>query len=248
MKISSVLPLITACLAAGTGSALTPTVAGHDVDPLNVPLFAKPGQTRLAVAFGQKGEGAHVNGGIAVSQGVELLAAGSFADLNNCPSCNISERRHIEVGFGAYAVNPETGRIREIAAGVAQGRFRMSGAVPNFDPEAQEMRVTASDYREVFLQADLGRRFKWIDRAGSIRLAGYRYEKSSLVDGNGLALPMAKSAWGVYLEPAYSFRVGYKGMKVDTQWGLSLPVLQPEGFGNNLVWASLGLGFDLFTL
>src|SRR5690349_8387494 len=100
----------------------------HDVDPINAPLFSVPGQTRLAIAFGQKGEGIHALGGAAVSERWAVVAAAAYADLNNCNSCNISERRHIEAGLGWLAPATAAGTRREAFAGLGFGRFRMSSS------------------------------------------------------------------------------------------------------------------------
>lgn len=218
----------------------------HNSDPVNAPLFTKPGQTRLAIAFGQKGEGIHADGGVALTPRFGLIAATSYADLNNCLSCNISERRHVEAGLAWYAPISATGLAREAMVGIATGRFRMSGSNDSWDPASVDMRVTAGHYEEIYLQADIGKCGRWIDRAGTLRLAGYRITDFTLHDGDGKRLTANASQWGLYAEPVFLFRFGYRQVKFDTQLGLSLALIQAGGVDNNPIWASLGLGVDLF--
>lgn len=227
-------------------SATAVEVVGHNTDPMNVPLLAGPGQTRIAASFGPGGSGIHLHGGVAVSRRWALAAAAAYADLNNCSSCTISERRHGEASLGYFRYSPTTGRVLEAYAGAGVGRFRMTGNPKRWAPQPEEMRVTAGHYEQYHAQADFGRRTKWSDWSGAVRLAAYRFTGFSLRDGNGDTLPVATGHWGLYVEPAYVYRLGYRWVKAELQAGLSLPVVQADGLDNNKVWGSFGLGLDLF--
>jgi len=237
--------LFLTCLAL-TSTLWAATKPIHDTDPINAPLFAKPGQTRLAVAIGQKSEGIHAHGGVALTPHFALVAATSWADLNNCMSCRISERRHVEAGLGYYAPVSATGLSREVFGGLGFGRFRMSGNDWNWDPRPEDLRVTAGHYQEAYVQANVGKTAKWMDRAGGLRLVAYHVTDFALKDGYGAHLQGEASQWGLYAEPAIILRFGFRDFKIDTQMGVSIPLIQGDAVDNNPVWVSIGMGLNLF--
>jgi hypothetical protein len=235
-----------ACLTVCATSLCAANVPGHDVDPINAPLFSKPGQTRLALALGQKGQGAHAHGGLAISPNLAVVGSVAYAKQANCNSCTISERQHIEAGVAYYSPLLANGFAREVIAGLGTGNFRMSGSQWKWDPQPDELRVTKGSYNQAYLQANVGKRDKWIDWAGSLRVAAYRITGFSLKNGEDQLLDAPQKHWGLYLEPAAIFRFGYREVKIDNQIGLSLPLVQADEVDNNVLWASLGVGVDLF--
>lgn len=240
------LRILIACLAS-PALVSAARVPGHDTDPVNAGLFTRAGQTRLAAHLGQKFEGVHAFGGVAVAREWAVTGSVAYADLNHCLSCTISERRHLDAGIGWFRQDSATGWIREGIAGAGLGRFRMTGNPGKWDPQPEDMRVTAGWYEMAYLQAQMGKRFKWNDRIGALRLAAYRFTGFSLKDGNGAPKPIEAEHWGLYVEPAGIYRLGFPLVKADFQIGLSLPLLQAEGLDNNLIWATVGIGFDLFA-
>jgi hypothetical protein len=107
--------------------------------------------------------------------------------------------------------------------------------------------VSGGKYHEVFLQGNLGRTGIFIDRAASLRLAGFRYYDFGQWDGDGNARPAPSRHWGFFLEPAYTFRLGYKHLKAESQIGVSLPLYQAEGLEHQWMWISVGAGVDVFA-
>jgi hypothetical protein len=226
--------------------ALAAKVPGHDPDPLNIPLFTQPGHSRLSAHLGQKFEGIHASGSVALTPRWGLMGSAAYADLDRCPSCIISVRRHTDAAVGYYEHDSAKATTREAFAGVGLGRFRMSGNTGKWDPQPQDIRVTEGWYEQFYLQANLGKRFKWDDRGGSLRLALYRFTGFLLRDGFGDVLPSEPDHWGLYLEPGFVYRLGFRPVKLDLQLGASLPLLQADAVDNNLVWLSAGIGVDLF--
>lgn len=241
LPAASSLILLASLSAFGEARAL-----GHSTDPLNVPLFGKPGQVRLSIEYGQKGEGIHAQGGVAGGRRWALVGAGSFAQHNNCLSCTISERRHAELGLATYDRAP-TGWVREALAGMGTGRLKVSGPNDDWDPESEDQRVTGGIYDMGFLQANIGRQFRFTDRAASLRLSAWRFNRFTKQDGEGRHLPVDRSHLAVYLEPGLTFRLGYKGVKAEAQMGFCLPLVEAAGLDNNRLWFSFGMGLDLFN-
>lgn len=236
----------TLLLLASLAAAQDSRPLGHVTDPLNVPLFGRTGQTRLSVEYGQKGEGIHAQGGVAVGPRLAVVGAGSYAQLNNCFSCRVSERRHMELGLGAYD-KTATGVAREAFVGVGTGRFKASGFTPPFLFDPMDGRVTGGIYNMGYLQANIGKQYRFTDRAASLRLSAWQFNRFTLHDGDGQALPVARNHLSVYLEPGLIYRLGYKDLKSELQLGLSLPLVEAAGLHNNRLWVSLGIGLDLFN-
>lgn len=218
---------------------------GHVTDPLNVPLFGQQGQARLSLEIGQKGEGIHAQGGIALGPRLALIGAGSYAQHNNCFGCRVSERRHSELGLGAFD-RTATGWVREAYLGMGTGRFKVSGDHDGWDPEAESLRLTGGLYNMGFLQANIGQRFRFTDRAASLRLSAWQFNRFTKEDGIG-PLPVARNHLSVYLEPGFIYRLGYKDLKTEAQMGFSFPLVEAAGLDNHRLWMSLGIGLDLFN-
>lgn len=245
MRVKSCTSLLLIALGTCLPPSWSAAAPGHYPDPMNAPLLRKKGETRLSVALGQKGEGLHLAGSTAVSDKVALMAAGSYAQKDNCPSCNISVRRHYEIGAGTID-RTRSGLVREIYAGAGTGRFKASGTTGQWDPQPEEIRVTAGHYDEVFLQTDIGKRNRYSSFGGAARLSGYRFYGFSKVDGNGSTLPVSASHFGLFLEPALTYELGFRNLKMETQFGVSLPLVEAKGVDSNRLWFSLGLGLNAF--
>ena len=237
--------LLILALGASLSQAWSASAPGHFPDPMSVPLMVNKGQTHLSAALGQKGEGLHLKGAVAVSDKVALIAATSYAQKDNCQSCNTSVRHHYELGAGTFG-KTQGGFVREFYAGAAVGLFRASGESKKWDPQPEDIKVTAGHYDEVFLQAGIGKPNDHSTFAGAARLAGYRYYRFSKSNGYGIPLPVASSHWGLFLEPALTYKLGFKGLKTETQLGVSIPLVEAKEVNADRLWFSLGMGIDLF--
>lgn len=236
-------------VSAALGTAL---LVGCSLNPARVPeaqpvpLFRKQGETRLAASM-QHLKGVNVQAAAAVGEKVSLIAGGAYAQQDNCLSCSKEVARHVELGLGSYQAL-ENGWVRELYAGAGVGRFKVSGNSGKFDPQTEDIVVSGGKYREAFLQANLGRNGSWIDQGVSTRLSGSRFYDFGQWDGEGRARSAPGRHWGVFLEPAYTLRLGYKEIKTETQIGFSLPVYQAQGLDNQMLWITVGLGLNLGRL
>ena len=97
-----------------------------------------------------------------------------------------------------------------------------------------------------FLQANIGKQFRFTDRAASLRLSAWQFSRFTKQDGYGKDLPVASNHLAVYLEPCLIYRLGYKAVNAEAQAGFSFPLVEAAGLHNNRLWFSLGIGLDLF--
>jgi hypothetical protein len=234
--------------AAGIASLFACAAApGHFPDPQNVPLFGKAGETRLNVAIAQLGNGIGIESGWAVGKNVALVANGAYSKPRSetCPGCRLDGKQHLELGAGLFD-RMDQGLIREVYAGLGGGRFKASGFTSDWDPAAEDLVRTSGDYRHVFLQGDMGLNGSILDWIGSVRLSAFDYHHFRKLDGNGMPLPVAARHMDVFLEPALTFRLGYRQLKTETQLGFSMPLHQAENLDNEMIWLSLGVSLSAF--
>ena len=238
--IIRLLGAVTAALAWGCATA-----PGHIPDPLNVPLLSKRGETRVSGNLGYMGSGVQVQAATAVTGRMALLGAAAYAQESNCFTCTTNIRRHGELGAGWFAPT-ETGLTREVFAGAGIGRFRVLGESGKFDPSNEDLFITSGNYQQLFLQGNVGRNGKFLDRAAALRLSAFRYTDFEKFNGDGVPQSVARNHLGFYAEPALILRFGFKHIKAESQIGLSLPLYQPKGLDNEIVWVGLGLSLDAF--
>jgi hypothetical protein len=224
------------------GCSLNPA---HFPDVQPIPLLQKRGETQVAAAY-QYGKGIQSSVAVAVTHHLAIFANGAYAQQDNCFDCSKEVTRHLELGVGAFRVL-SNGVSQEFFLGGGMGRFKALGNSGKWDPSAQDIVVSGGKYQDVFLQGEIGRRGRLFDRAGSMRLSAFRYYDFSQWNGDAIALPTPSRHWGLFLEPAVTFRFGPKLLKANSQIGLSLPILQAAELDNQWVWWSFGLNLDIFS-
>ena len=218
-------------------------VITHIPDAQPVPLFQKQGELRVAASY-QPGKGVNAAVDLALGKHLAMLAGGAFAEHDNCFSCSKEVTRHFELGIGAFEKMGSGGNVGEVYFGLGIGSFKTSASDGSWDPQLQDITVSAGSYNEAFLQADFGRNKTVCDLAASMRLSGFRYYDFGKWDGAGAALFAPSEHWGLFLEPAFTFRVGYKHLKAENQIGVSLPLYQASGMQNQRLWLTIGVSMS----
>lgn len=216
---------------------------GHIPDTFPTPLFREQGDTRLWGTIGTPGAMTG-HAGAAVTSGLAAFAGGSYVQLDNCSTCQQRVKRHGELGVGIFRPL-ESGVTRELYLGAGLGRFKVSSSprVAGFvgDTDPTTFIVTSGRYSKVFVQGNLGVPGRYVDRAASFRLSTYRYEDFEKRDGNG-PLPMSARHWGLFAEPALTLRLGLENIKLESQLGGTIPLMQAEELDNRGFWLSVGVG------
>jgi hypothetical protein len=217
----------------------------HVIEPMAMPLFSKPGEIQGRLGTGPDGEGFRLQGGYAVNPKLAIVAAGSFAQKENCATCYTRVQRHFEIAAGTY--RPIAGAwTGEAFAGAGTGRFKASGEIGGWDPSLEDLRMTSAQYDLAFIQANVGHRGTWGDIAYGLRTSLHRLRNYKTVDGLQMTLPTRNEAWGAYLEPSITGAVGFKDYKLDVQLGSSIPMVDAQREDERRGWISVGMGFHAF--
>lgn len=216
----------------------------HYADGQNVPLFEKSGQAQAHLGY-QFEKGLQAQTAVAVSPQFALHLGGAYSERDNCHSCSKDVTRHIDLGLETYR-KLDNGYLQGFIIGGGLGRFKAFGKNAKWDPAPEDIFVSHSQYHEFFLQGHQGKRGPIFEQAGSLRLSGFRFYDFHAWDGNEKPLDYANRQWGLYLEPAYTVRVGYKAVKLQCQSGISLPLYQSKDFNNSKIWLNFGVTSRLF--
>jgi hypothetical protein len=205
----------------------------------NVPLFEKTGQVQASLGY-QSEKGIQSNIAVAVSPQLALHLGAAYSQQDNCHSCSKEVTRHVDLGLETFR-KLENGYLQGLMVGGGLGRFKTLGTDGSWDPAREDMFVSSGKYYQFFTQAHHGKRGRIFDQAGSLRLSGFRYFDFQAWDGDEVPLDYPNRHWGLFLEPAYTLRAGYKAVKAQIQSGVSLPLYQEEGLSNSKVWVNFAL-------
>ena len=157
---------------------------------------------------------------------------------------------YAEGGYGFY-LKPQAGKkLRaEIFGLIGAGAAEATNGSVNYDAKSSYLRYS--------IQGDIGWLGNITEGAFSVR-AGY-LDFSSLQTTSYKDL--SQGAWmrgsydsfsegsktSLFIDPAFTFRIGYKGVKLLTQLGYSVPANDAMAFGWDRTFSSLGLQFRINT-
>ena len=231
----------TTVLALSVLLAACATAPSHVVDPQIVPLFQKRGDARLNVLVTDH---PFIQVGNALTDRLGLIAAAAYSQRReDCPSCDMYVRRHIEIGLGGYRQRAERQSL-EFFAGAGAGRFATDGFNVDYDANPASLVVTSGKYTQAFLQVDGGLVGRVVERAAAVRLTAYRFTDFRKRDGNGNTIPVPDAQFGLFLEPTMVYRLGVARIKGEIQLRLTAPLVEAEGMNSDIVRLSLALGIQ----
>lgn len=164
-----------------------------------------------------------------------------YRDYGNCDDCRTYKRSFGEVGLGYYFPNEkEAGRVTEVFAGFGTGN---SETLESKDYFAGETIHAKGRYNRVFLQANQGLRKRTSEIAGSIRVSTIHFvDYDEYVTSKR---PNNDANWRIFLEPAFTGRIGFENLKLSGQIGFSLPVTKKSNFKSRNGWVTIGLQVNL---
>lgn len=209
---------------------------------VNAPLLKEKGEVQLNVTQND------LQAAVAVGRNVAVMANGYYAGYRG----NDDYDHNGLLGEAAvgYFTTLENDFIFEGFAGAGAGRLHKQQTFIN----QADQRYTASfkaNAAKFFIQPDFGIKTKFFDAIVSTRFSAVKYTSFSqqnyptdelrkdYLDNGRLTNPMF-----VFAEPALTARVGYKYLKLQLQYGLTInvtgnPIRHPANF------SSLGLVIDI---
>jgi len=261
-------PLILAAIA--TLSGCIPPL--YHPSTINAPMFSKKGEVNVSGAYGKAGTDVQAAYSVSDNSGVMLncsfgskiqtdIDSGSALTSNLVEESNSSlgEYKHgyhfnfVEGGYGFYLKPKKRSDLRaEVFGLIGAGYAESFNELINYRAYGNYMRYS--------IQGNLGYVSKVTEGALSLRIGyldftGLNLNESANVSSNsGEAgsnqrnITNAKGGTSAFfIDPAVTFRVGYKGVKLFLQSGMSIPLSGPVNFGWDKSWGSIGLQFRIST-
>ena len=158
---------------------------------------------------------------------------------------------YAEGGYGFY-LKPESGsKLRAEIFGLIGAGDAESGAY-GFNGEAK------ASYLRYTLQGDIGYAGNITEGALSVRFgyldfSGLQTSPNNISPNYGSWMYNSYDSYpgsdktSFFIDPALTFRIGYKGVKMITQFGISIPSSNHVSFGWTQSWASIGMHFRINT-
>lgn len=205
-------------------------------------LMDQKGDLHAAVYTGTNG--IDIQGGYAVSENVGLVAAASFGkredDTNSDGSLDADFHKHNYGEFGLSYFHPFGGVGRfEALGGFGFGSAETVTQYDFFGPEV--VRATGS-YNKFFVQSNVGLETGALEAGVAIRLGQVVFNEFETSDET-----YGDSEAGTFFEPGVFARVGWKNIKIESQFGLSGLLQDEVAFDYEPGILSIGLHLQLNT-
>lgn len=214
----------------------------YTTNAVNVPLLKEKGEVKLNVTQND------LQAAIAVSDNIGIMANGYYENYNGS-----NNYRHGgamgELGLG-YLLNSEGNLVMETYVGGGLGKVHKQ---QQFTTNTNDDYMASFDVNAVkgFVQTNLGYRSKYFDVALTPKFSFVKYSnfsqtnyseeqlKNDYLDRNRLTDPLF-----VFAEPAITVRGGYKFIKLQAQYGVTLNV-GGQSIRKTPDFGSLGLIIDI---
>lgn len=218
------------------------TTTLYTTNAVNVPLLKEKGEVKVNVTQND------LQAAVAVSDNIGIIANGYYKNYDTG-----NHYRHGgsmgELGIG-YLLNSEGHLVMENYVGAGLGKVYKQEQLSN---PANDTYMANFDANAVkgFLQANLGYRSRYFDVALTPKFSFVKYSnfsqtnysdaelKKDYLDNNRLTDPLF-----VFAEPAITVRAGYKFVKVQAQYGVTLNI-GGQSIRKTPDFASLGLVIDI---
>lgn len=235
------IKIIATAISIVTFSSCSTTM--YTTNAVNAPLLKEKGELKVNITQND------LQAAVAVTDKVGIMANGYYNNYNG--SNNYKHYGGMgELAIG-YLLNSEKNNlVMETYIGTGLGKIHKQ---EQFTDVANNTYMANFDANAVkgFIQSNLGYRSKYFDVALTPKFSFVKYTsfnsnnysqnklEEDYLDGNRLTTPLY-----VFAEPAITVRGGYKFIKLQAQYGLTLN-LGPHNIRNTADFASLGLVIDL---
>lgn len=214
----------------------------YTTNAVNAPLLKDKGEIKVNITQND------LQAAVAVTENIGIMANGFYKNYNG--DNNYNHRGAMgELGIG-YFTNSENNLVFETFVGAGYGQINKSEKFTDF---ANNPYTASFDARAAkgFLQTNLGFRSKYFDIALTPKFSFVKYIffdqsnysndelKKDYLDENKLTNPIF-----IFAEPAITIRGGYKFIKIQAQYGLTLNVTG-QNIKQSPDFASIGLIFDI---
>lgn len=236
MNNNLILFLLSAAVLAGCASGAT-----YFPNVQNVPLVQSEDDLLISAHIDvEEIGGGHLQFAKPVAKRFIVMGNFLYRDFGNCEDCRTYKRNFGELGLGYYFPNDrDEESVTEVFAGFGSGTSETREG-KGFDEGIE----ASGRYYRLFVQADQGIKRRLTEGAISMRISGVKfsgYEEFHTKLGSPDVRQANNDAnWRIFLEPAFTGRIGFENVKLSGQIGFSLPVTKISNFKSQYGWASIG--------
>ena len=188
---------------------LNSCVPAYIPNTVNTPLFT--GKHELTANIGTGISGWDPQVAFSVSKHIGIMVNSSFANRTK-DTVNFHRHAFVEGGVG-YFINPVGPLVLEAYGGFGAGK------VESYYDNDNLKRTTNAELRRFFFQPSVGITNKVVDISFTPRLVLVDVDMLDYKDVNSNHL----TGYRPFVEPTFTFKVGYKYVKFFTQFGFSIP-------------------------
>ena len=194
---------------------------------VNTPLLSNKGEFQVTANAALSGFDPQLS--YAVTDNIGLMVNGSFANQTSDSTDDYHKHQFVELGAGYYKKIGQRVRF-EGYGGLGFGNLESN------DDDALFIPFSSVKTTRVFLQPTIGATTEIFDGSFSSRFVVVNMKQD------------LHSDIGYFIEPVLTSRLGYKYVKVVTQFGVSIPLNSEIDFGYEPFIFSIGLQLNLGKL
>ncbi|MFH0866302.1 MAG: hypothetical protein V1904_08905 [Bacteroidota bacterium] len=189
----------------------------------NVPMFQEKGEVRLAGvrSYGSYHEGTEFQGAFSITDKIGIIGNSYTAQGGDKEKNNYSEGSYYEAGCGYFKPVLEK-FVFETYGGIGFG---------NVENRYKDYGYSNLDFYKYFLQPSFGFTTKFFDAVWSVRLCGLYYDRiddHTIQDDKENTEYINNHKFSYLYEPAFTFRIGWKYLKIQIQYSISINSNYPE--------------------
>ena len=187
---------------------------------VNTPMLSNKGELQASVNSGISGFDPQLS--YAITDHIGVMLNGSFSDRTSDSTDDYHKHQFVELGSGYYTKIGTIGRYETFAGfGLGNTRGEYSTTLWSSYADAQFFRI--------FIQPSIGLATSFFDGGFA-----WRFVIISMTQEQN-------KSTGFFFEPVITLKLGYKYVKMVTQFGLSLPVTEEIAFNYQPFMFSVGL-------
>lgn len=218
------------------------TTTMYTTNAVNVPLLKEKGEVKINATQND------LQAAVAVSDDIGIIANGFYKNYEGA-----NNYKHngglVEVGVG-YLLNSEANLVMETYVGGGLGIVEKRQQFVNND-NSTYMANFSVNANKMFLQTNLGYRSKYFDVALTPKFSFVKYSNfnstnysDNQLSEDYLENKRIENPLFVFAEPAITIRGGYKFVKLQAQYGVTLN-LGGQSIRRTPDFGSIGLVFDI---
>jgi hypothetical protein len=187
---------------------------------VNTPMLSNKGELQVSINSGISGFDPQIS--YAITDHIGVMLNGSFSDRTSDSTNDYHKHQFVEIGTGFYKKIGELGRFE------SYGGFGLGNTEGDYSSTLWSSHANAQFFR-IFIQPSIGLATPYFDGGLATRFVVV----SMTQDPN--------KSTGLFFEPVITLKLGYKYVKLVSQFGLSLPATEEIAFNYQPFMFSVGL-------